>query len=44
MTEALEGSSFHGLERLAAKKIALESKVLFTSQCVVLIRHALDQR
>ena len=36
--------SFNGLERLGAKKIALGSKMLFASQCVVLIHHELDQR
>ncbi|MDC8012662.1 tRNA (pseudouridine(54)-N(1))-methyltransferase TrmY [Tahibacter soli] len=37
-------NTFHGLERLGAKKISLGSKMLFASQCVVLIHHALDQR
>jgi len=32
------------LERLGAKKITLGSKMLFASQCVVLIHHELDQR
>jgi tRNA (pseudouridine54-N1)-methyltransferase len=32
------------LERLHAKKISLGSKMLFASQCVVLIHHELDQR
>jgi tRNA (pseudouridine54-N1)-methyltransferase len=32
------------LERLNAKKISLGSKMLFASQCVVLIHHELDQR
>lgn len=36
--------TFHGLERLGAKKIALGSKMLFASQCVVLIHYELDQR
>ncbi|MBL0163171.1 MAG: tRNA (pseudouridine(54)-N(1))-methyltransferase TrmY [Xanthomonadales bacterium] len=36
--------TFHGLERLGASKIALGSKMLFASQCVVLIHHELDQR
>jgi tRNA (pseudouridine54-N1)-methyltransferase len=36
--------SFNSLERLGAKKIALGSKMLFASQCVVLIHHELDQR
>ena len=36
--------TFHSLERLGAKKITLGSKMLFASQCVLLIHHALDQR
>ena len=36
--------TFHSLERLGAKKISLGSKMLFASQCVVLIHHELDQR
>jgi len=36
--------TFHGLERLGAKKITLGPKMLFASQCVVLIHHALDER
>lgn len=32
------------LERLGAKKIALGKKMLFASQCVVLIHYELDQR
>ncbi len=36
--------TFHGLERLGAKKITLGSTMLFASQCVVLIHHELDQR
>ena len=36
-------NTLHGLERLGAKKIALGSKMLFASQCVVLIHHELDQ-
>jgi tRNA (pseudouridine54-N1)-methyltransferase len=35
--------TFHSLERLGAKKITLGSKMLFASQCVVLIHHALDE-
>ena len=35
--------TFHSLERLGAKKITLGSTMLFASQCVVLIHHALDQ-
>ena len=33
-----------GLERLGATKITLGPTMLFASQCVVLIHHALDQR
>ena len=36
--------TFHSLERLGAKKLTLGSKMLFASQCVVLIHHELDQR
>ena len=36
--------TFHSLERLGAKNLALGSRMLFASQCVVLIHHALDQR
>ncbi len=36
--------TFHSLERLGAKKIALGRTMLFASQCVVLIHHELDQR
>ena len=36
--------SFGSLERLGAKKITLGAKMLFASQCVVLIHHELDQR
>ena len=36
--------TFNSLERLGAKKITLGSKMLFASQCVVLIHHELDQR
>jgi tRNA (pseudouridine54-N1)-methyltransferase len=32
------------LERMGAQKITLGSKMLFASQCVVLIHHALDER
>ena len=35
--------TFNSLERLGAKKLALGTKMLFASQCVVLIHHALDQ-
>lgn len=34
--------SFNGLERLGAQKISLGPKMLFASQCVVLIHNALD--
>ncbi len=37
-------NTFHTLDRLGAKKITLGSKMLFASQCVVLIQHALDER
>lgn len=33
-----------GLERMGAKKVSLGPTMLFASQCVVLIHHALDQR
>lgn len=36
--------TFHSLERLGAKKITLGSKMLFASQCVLLIHHEMDQR
>ena len=36
--------TFHSLERLGAKKITLGPTMLFASQCVVLIHHALDLR
>ena len=36
-------NTFHSLERLGTKKISLGSKMLFASQCVVLIHHELDQ-
>jgi tRNA (pseudouridine54-N1)-methyltransferase len=36
--------TFHSLERLGAKRITLGSKMLFASQCIVLIHHELDQR
>jgi tRNA (pseudouridine54-N1)-methyltransferase len=36
--------TFHSLERLGARKIALGATMLFASQCVVLIHHELDQR
>ena len=37
-------NTFHTLDRLGAKKISLGRKMLFASQCVVLIHHALDER
>ena len=37
-------NTFHTLDRLGTKKIALGKKMLFASQCVVLIHHELDQR
>ena len=37
-------NTFRTLERLGAKKITLGSKMLFASQCVVLIHHEMDQR
>jgi len=36
--------TFPSLERLGARKISLGSKMLFASQCVVLIHYELDQR
>ncbi len=36
--------TFHSLERLGTVKISLGPKMLFASQCVVLIHHELDQR
>ena len=35
---------FPSLERMGAKKLTLGPKMLFASQCVVLIHHELDQR
>lgn len=37
-------NSLAGLERLGARKISLGKTMLFASQCVVLIHHALDAR
>jgi tRNA (pseudouridine54-N1)-methyltransferase len=37
-------NTLHGLERLGAKKISLGARMLFASQCVVLIHHELDRR
>ncbi len=36
--------TFHSLERLGAKKITLGSRMLFASQCIVLVHYELDQR
>ena len=36
--------TFHSLERLGTVKLSLGPKMLFASQCVVLIHHALDER
>lgn len=36
--------TFHSLERWGAKKLSLGRTMLFASQCVVLIHHALDER
>jgi len=36
--------TFHTLERLGTRKLSLGPKMLFASQCVVLIHHELDQR
>jgi tRNA (pseudouridine54-N1)-methyltransferase len=35
--------SFNSLERLGAEKLGLGSKMLFASQCVLLIHHELDR-
>ncbi len=37
-------NSLHGLERLGAGRISLGPRMLFASQCVVLIHHELDCR
>jgi tRNA (pseudouridine54-N1)-methyltransferase len=37
-------NSLRGLERLGASKLALGPKMLFASQCVVLIHHELDRQ
>lgn len=37
-------NTFHTLDRLGAGKLSLGSKMLFASQCVVLIHHELDWR
>ncbi len=36
--------TFHSLDRMGVSKITLGPKMLFASQCVVLIHHELDQR
>jgi tRNA (pseudouridine54-N1)-methyltransferase len=36
--------TFHSLERLGAEKITLGPKMLFASQCIVLIHNELDRR
>jgi tRNA (pseudouridine54-N1)-methyltransferase len=36
--------SYNGLERLGAEKLSLGSKMLFASQCVLLIHNELDFR
>ena len=36
--------TFNSLERLGTRRISLGSRMLFASQCVVLIHHELDQR
>jgi tRNA (pseudouridine54-N1)-methyltransferase len=36
--------TYNSLDRLGAKRIALGRTMLFASQCVVLIHHALDGR
>lgn len=36
--------TFHGLERKGVRKISLGPRMLFASQCVVLIHHELDHR
>jgi tRNA (pseudouridine54-N1)-methyltransferase len=37
-------NTFHTLDRLGTKRISLGRKMLFASQCVVLIHHVLDER
>ncbi|GAA5007750.1 tRNA (pseudouridine(54)-N(1))-methyltransferase TrmY [Pseudoluteimonas lycopersici] len=37
-------NTFHTLDRLGAQKISLGAKMLFASQCVVLVHHELDRR
>jgi tRNA (pseudouridine54-N1)-methyltransferase len=36
--------TFHSLDRMGTSHVSLGSKMLFASQCVVLIHHELDQR
>ena len=40
----MPAKTFHTLDRLGATRIALGPTMLFASQCVVVIHHALDQR
>ena len=37
-------NAIKGLERLGARRLALGSRMLFASQCIVLIHHELDRR
>jgi tRNA (pseudouridine54-N1)-methyltransferase len=37
-------NTFHTLDRLGTQRISLGRKMLFASQCVLLIHHALDER
>lgn len=37
-------NTFHTLDRLGTRRISLGRRMLFASQCVVLIHHALDER
>lgn len=37
-------NTFHTLDRLGTTRISLGARMLFASQCVVLIHHALDER
>ncbi|MCU0756367.1 MAG: tRNA (pseudouridine(54)-N(1))-methyltransferase TrmY [Xanthomonadales bacterium] len=38
----MPAKSFHSLEKLGAQRVSLGPRMLFASQCVVLIHHALD--
>lgn len=40
----MPAKTFHSLEKLGAQKLSLGPRMLFASQCVVLIQHALDLR